>query len=65
MIDTDHDDVEAFVDANREALINVIKHSSNSYARACAWTLLDAGSDAPELERLESELRELRQGGAA
>jgi len=65
MIDTNYDDIEQFVDANREALVRVIKHSDNSYARACAWTLLDAGSDGPELEQLQSELSHIREEGAA
>lgn len=64
-IDTEYDDIEEFVEANREDLVNIIKHSSNTYARACAWTLLDAGSDAPELEQLEEEIQHLRQGGVA
>lgn len=61
MIDTDYDDLDAFVDANRSDLINVIRHSSNAYARACAWALLDAGSDAPDLEDLEDELQALKR----
>ena len=65
MIDTDYDDLEQFVDANREELVRVIKHSDNSYARACAWTLLDAGSDGPELEQIQNELDHIRKEGAA
>lgn len=67
MIDTDYDDdeLEAFVDENRDDLVHVIKHSDNSYARACAWTLLDAGSDGPELEQLQNELNHIREEGAA
>ena len=61
----DDDELEQFVEANREELIRVIKHSANSYARACAWTLLDAGSEEPELEQLQAELTQIREEGAA
>lgn len=51
---TDHD-------LDEDALKRVIRHSSDSYARACAWTLLDEVCDEPELEDLEIELRHVRE----
>lgn len=57
----DYDTLEEFVDQNREMLVRVLEHSSNEFARAAAWTLLDAGSDDPDIERLESELKTLQR----
>lgn len=58
-------DPEAFVESNREMLVRLLRHSSNPYARACAWTILDAGSDAPDLDRLQRELAALQHGESA
>lgn len=57
---TEYDTPEAYVRENRETLENVIQNSANDFARAAAWTLLDAGSDGPELEQLERELQALK-----
>jgi len=59
---SDYDDIEAYVRDNRERLERVVRHSNDPYARACAWTILDAGSDQPELERLQEELEQLQEG---
>jgi|GEM_PF-6451433 len=59
-----YDSAESFVDENREMLERVLRHSNDSYARACAWALIDAGSDAPDLERLQHELDTLQEGSA-
>ena len=48
-------------DLDVESLERVVRHSSNAYARACAWTLLDIVCDGPELADLEDELKELRE----
>lgn len=56
-----YNSVEAFVDENREMLERVLRHSNNAYARACAWALLDAGSEAPDLHRLQQELTALQE----
>ena len=55
------ENIDDFVDENRESIERVLRHSNNSYARACAWALLDAGSDDPELEDLQRELDQLQQ----
>ena len=55
------DDIDHFVDENRESIERVLRHSNNSYARACAWALLDAGSEDPDLEDLKRELDQLQQ----
>lgn len=49
-----------YVDENSDQIRRVIRHSDNEYARACAWALLDAGGDGPEIERLRDELNELK-----
>lgn len=56
-------DPETIVDEHREMLVRVLRHSSDPYARACAWTLLDAGSDAPKLEQIESEIQTFKEAG--
>lgn len=53
--------VEEFVDENREMLERVLRHSNNAYARACAWALIDAGSDAPDIAQLQKELEVLQE----
>ena len=54
---------EAFVDDNREMLVRILRHSNNAYARACAWAILDAGSDAPDLDTLQRELAAIQKDG--
>lgn len=56
-----YDNVGVFVDENREMLERVLRHSNNPYARACAWALIDAGSDAPDLHQLQQELSALQE----
>ena len=55
------DDIEQFVEENRESIKRVLRHSNNPYARACAWALLDAGSDDPDIEDLQRELNHLQE----
>ncbi len=55
------DDIEQFVDENRESIERVLRHSNDAYARACAWALLDAGSDDPDIEDLQRELDQIQQ----
>lgn len=56
----DYRSAKEFVDKNREMLGRVLRHSNDPYARACAWALLDAGSDAPDLDQLQRELEQLK-----
>lgn len=48
-------------DLDVDSLERVIRHSSDSYARACAWTLLDKVGEEPDLADLEEEIRALRE----
>ena len=50
------DEIQQYVDENADRLRRVIRHSDDTYARACAWALLDVGSDGPELQQLRNEL---------
>lgn len=56
----DYQSIREFVDANREMLERVLRHSNNTYARACAWALIDAGSDAQDIAQLQKELDTLQ-----
>ena len=56
----DYRSLEAFVADNREMLERVLRHSGDAYARACAWAIIDAGSDAPDLDQLQRELSTLQ-----
>ena len=51
-----NDNIESFVNENREMLERVLRHSNDEFARACAWALIDAGSTDPEMEELRREL---------
>lgn len=53
--------IEEYVKENEEQLQRVIKHSDDTYARACAWALLDSGSDGPEIEQLRAELDQIQE----
>lgn len=44
-----------------DQLERILRHSSNPYARACAWVLLDRKLDEPDLEELEAELQSLKE----
>lgn len=57
----EYNSVAEFVDENREMLERVLQHSNSPYARACAWALIDAGSDAPDIVRLKRELEDVKE----
>jgi hypothetical protein len=56
----DYRSVEGYVADNREMLVRVLRHSSDSYARACAWALIDVAEDDPELTVLQQEFEALK-----
>lgn len=57
----DYNSVEEFVDEHRQMLERVLRHSNNTYARACAWALIEAGSDAPDIDQLQRELEVVKE----
>jgi len=63
MIDVDDIDPEEFVQENREQVIQVIRHSDDPFARACAWTLLDRYTPDQEVEQLREEFELAISGG--
>jgi len=56
MQDIEQVDPETYVEENRERLVQIIRHSEDAFARACAWTLLDRYTPDRELEELHDEL---------
>jgi hypothetical protein len=56
-------DIESYVRQNRDAIVRVLRQSSDNFARACAWTLLDRG--LPELTELRREFDRVQQEGTA
>jgi len=56
MIDIDDIDPETFVEENRERLVQIIRHSDDPFARACAWTMLDRYTPDREIDELHEEL---------
>jgi len=58
-------DVETYVHQNRDRIVRVLRQSSDNFARACAWTLLDHGLPDPELAELRREFDHVRQEGSA
>jgi hypothetical protein len=53
------DDIETYVQENRDQIVRILHHSSDHFSRACAWTLLDRGLPDPELAELQRELEHL------
>jgi len=58
---SDYRSIEEYVAENREMLERIFLHSNDPYARACALTLLDEGSDPPDLHRLQKELDAIKK----
>jgi len=55
------DGVDQYAKENREQLVEILRHSSDSMARAMAWTVLDRGLSDPEFEQLEREFEQIKQ----
>lgn len=56
MIDIDDIDPETYVQENRDRLVQIIRHSDDPFARACAWTMLDRYTPDQEIDELHDEL---------
>ena len=48
--------IEEFARENHDLLSRVLRHGNDEFARAAAWTILDRGLDAPEMERVKREV---------
>lgn len=57
----DYNSVKEFVNEHRQMLERVLRHSSNAYARAYTWALINAGSDAPDIDQLQRELQAAKE----
>jgi hypothetical protein len=53
----DNVDPEEYVQNHRERLLAVIRQSSDPFARACAWMLLDRFTEDRDFDELIEELR--------
>lgn len=47
-----HENLREYADENRDALVTVLRYSSDNFARGCALTALLYGSDRPELQEV-------------
>lgn len=59
MIDVDEVDPEEYVREHRGRIVEIIRHSDDPFARACAWVLLDRYTPDQDLEDLRDELDEI------
>lgn len=59
--DPTEDGIEQYAKENTDELVEIIRHSSDSFARAMAWTVLDRGLSDPEIEQLQREYEWLRE----
>lgn len=54
-------DVDQYVRRNRDQISDILRHSDDPYARACALVLLKHGGSEPELDAVIEELKQCRQ----
>ncbi|MGB9932911.1 hypothetical protein [Haloarcula amylolytica] len=57
----DDQTIEEYARENKEELIEILRHSSDTMGRAMAWTILDRGLSDPEFEQLEQEFEHLKR----
>lgn len=48
----ENEDLREYADENRDALVNILRHGTDNFARGCALTALLYGSDRPELQNV-------------
>lgn len=53
------DDLATFVRENQDVLANVLRHSQDSYARACALALLVNAGTTRDVESVKQEVEEI------
>ena len=56
---SDNEDVNEFVDENIDFIVQVLKHSNDTYARACALVLLSRCSDVRKLDEIQRDLEQV------
>lgn len=62
--DGEPEDVGAYARENKQMLLRVLRHGSSRQTRAYAWAILDMGLSDPEIDELEAELKEIKEGVA-
>lgn len=55
-------DPDQFVGENRETLLRIVKHGDDRFVRALAMNALILYGSDPDLEDVERELREAKEG---
>lgn len=55
----DGQDLSTYVRENRDVLANVLRHSQDPYARACALALLLHGGTTRDVESVKQEVEEI------
>lgn len=55
-------DPDSFVDENREVLVRILKQSDDEFVRALALAALTEFGREPDLEDVEREFRQARDG---
>jgi hypothetical protein len=58
-VSSEPDDLATFVRENRDVLANVLRHSQDSYARACALALLVNAGTTRDVESVKQEVEEI------
>lgn len=56
---TTEQDLSTYVRANRDVIANVLRHSQDPYARACALALLMNGGTARDAKSVKQEVDEI------
>lgn len=56
---TDSQDLSTYVRENRDVIANVLRHSQDPYARACALALLVNGGTTRDVESVKQEVEEI------
>ena len=54
----ENEDLREYADKNHDTLVNILRHSTDSFARGCALVALVYGSDRPELQNVIDILEE-------
>jgi len=58
-VSTTDTDLSTYVRENRDVIANVLRHSQDPYARACALALLVNGGTTRDVESVKQEVDEI------
>lgn len=54
----EYEDLRDYADRNRDTLVNILRHSTDNFARGCALAVLIYGSDKPEIQNVVEILKQ-------